>query len=273
MSKQRDHSERFRRAGGCLDHEAHRAQVVNAGGCVDHSAFEAKLEVERTCIRNDERKRFEILLDKIHEELISKGLISEGDHIIASMRENDSASPSEDTPIPVLLDNLHRMWTAPDESTWHQYLGSNAKEASARQTWAVLISRYFEGVFDRYWKSLEYSNRHGAQGAQELRLAEPREIKLPPGMTFEGSRTLKTATGQAKALGFFEYVQLLEQYFREHNIHPDNFNRRSGCLLPGMNILTVKNHVQTFINTSCYSMDSDKWSKLRRTLLEEFAPL
>ena len=266
----RDHSERVRRAGGCLDHDAHRAQVVNAGGCVDHSAFEAKLEVERTCIRNDERKRFEILLDKIREELISKGLLSEGDHIIASMRENGSASPSEDTPIPVLLDNLHRMWTAPDELTWHQYLGSNAKDAPARQTWAVLISRYFEGVFDRYWKSLEYSNRHGAQ---ELRLAEPREIKLPPGMTFEGSRTLKTATGQAKALGFFEYVQLLEQYFREHNIPPDNFNRRAGCLLAGINISTVKNHVQTFINTSCYSMDSDKWSKLRRTLLEEFAPL
>jgi hypothetical protein len=113
----RDHSERIRRAGGCLDHEAHRAQVVNAGGCVDHSAFEAKLEVERTFIRNDERKRFEILLDKIREELISKELISEGDHIIASLRENGSASPSEDTPIPVLLDNLHRMWTAPDEST------------------------------------------------------------------------------------------------------------------------------------------------------------
>ena len=78
----RDHSERIHRAGGCLDHEAHRAQVVNAGGCVDHSAFEAKLEVERTLIRNDERKRFEILLDKIREELISKELISEGDHII-----------------------------------------------------------------------------------------------------------------------------------------------------------------------------------------------
>jgi hypothetical protein len=39
----RDHSERIHRVGGCLDHEAHRAQVVNAGGCVDNSAFTAKL--------------------------------------------------------------------------------------------------------------------------------------------------------------------------------------------------------------------------------------
>jgi hypothetical protein len=28
----REHSEKFRRVGGCLDHDAHRAQVVNAGG-------------------------------------------------------------------------------------------------------------------------------------------------------------------------------------------------------------------------------------------------
>jgi hypothetical protein len=82
--------------------------------------------------------------------------------------------------MPVFLNQLHRMWTVPDESTWHKYLGSTTSVTDhAHQTWAVLISRYFEGVFDRYWNSFEYSNRHGAQ---EIRLAEPREIKIPHGM-------------------------------------------------------------------------------------------
>ncbi len=112
------------------------------------------------------------------------------------------------------------------------------------QTWTLLISRYFDGVFDQYWNSSEYSDRHGEQ---DFRLPEPREIKLPHVMTFEDSRTLKTDTGQDKTLGFFEYVQLLdtllEQYFREYNIPPTSFNRRTGCLLELITTIPVRNHV------------------------------
>ena len=46
---------------------------------------------------------------------------------------------------------------------------------------------------------------------KDLRLAEPRDIKLPHGVSFEGSRTLKTGTEQDKDLGFFEYLQPLER--------------------------------------------------------------
>jgi hypothetical protein len=130
--------------------------------------------------------------------------------------------------------------------------------------------RFFEGVFDPYWKSLEWTNR---QGAQELRLSEPREIKLPQVMTFQGSRTSKTVTAQATSLGFFEFLQRLEEYFREYNIPPTDFARRAACLLVGTH-MSIKPTVHTFVqDTTNYSVEKDKWSMLRQTLLEEYAPL
>lgn len=135
-----------------------------------------------------------------------------------------------------------------------------------------MASRYFGAVFDAYWTT-ENSSKPGEE--REVRLAEPRDIKLPQGVSFEGSRSLKTATGQAKALGCFEYLQLLEQYFREQNIAPHKFARRTVCLLQGITSVQVRSVVHTFVqSTSCYSEDENKkWGTLRQTLLEEYAPL
>jgi hypothetical protein len=162
------------------------------------------------------------------------------------------------------------MWSAPNESQWHIFRGSGRTDGHENESWSKLASRYFEGVFDPYWKSLEWTNR---QGPQELRLSEPREIKLPPAMTFQGSRTLKTATAQATSLGFFEFLQRLEEYFREHNIPPADFARRAACLLAGTH-MSIKSTVHTFVmGTTNYSVEKDKWCMLRQTLLEEYAPL
>ena len=84
----------------------------------------------------------------------------------------------------------------------------------------------------------------------------------------------KTATGQDKDLGFFEYLQPLEQYFREQNIPLSKFARREACSLQGITSVQVRSSVHTFVqSTSCYSVENDKWSKPRQTLLEEYAPL
>jgi hypothetical protein len=67
-----------------------------------------------------------------------------------------------------------------------------------------LSSRFFVHVFDSHWSSLAYTSKHSGQ---ELRFTEPiKELNLPPGLEWKGSKTLKTATAEATGVGFFEFL-------------------------------------------------------------------
>jgi len=51
---------------------------------------------------------------------------------------------------------------------------------------------------------------------------------------WKGSTTLKAATAQANGVGFFEYLQQIENFWKEQNIPPANYERRTTALLLGI---------------------------------------
>jgi hypothetical protein len=126
-------------------------------------------------------------------------------------------------------------------------------------------------LFDSHWSSLAYTSKHSGQ---ELRLAEPiKELKMPPGLEWKGSKTLKTATAEATGVGFFEFLQLIEQSCKEHNIPPTNYELRCAALLLGIQKVHLRVMVLPYVqDIGNYSVDGiDKWSELRRALLHQNA--
>ncbi len=108
------------------------------------------------------------------------------------------------TPTALLLKSQH-MWTIP-EDTAKFYPGRSLQQAmSTRLEWKDLVSRFFESVYDPYWESAEYLDRRRQQTSKEIRV-DSKDIKLPPGASWRGSTSLKTASGQSNGVGFFEYL-------------------------------------------------------------------
>ena len=106
----------------------------------------------------------------------------------------------------------------------------------------------------------------GLHSGQELRFTEPiKELKLPPGLEWKGSMTLKTATTEATGVGFFEFLQLIEQFCEEHNIPPTNYERRCVALLLGIQKVHLRTMVLPYVqDIGNYSAEgTDKWSELR----------
>ncbi len=153
----------------------------------------------------------------VDDAMASLTLDSELDH-------DHSASAS------TLLNKSQNMWRVARNSEQFLY----PREGSTRLTWEDLASRFFVSVYDSYWSSFAYTNKHSGQG-QVLRLTEPfKELKLPLGVKWKGSTTLKSATAQANGVGFFEYLQLIETFCKEQNIPPTNYERRTTALLLGI---------------------------------------
>ena len=132
-----------------------------------------------------------------------------------------------------LLRKSQQMWTIPEDST--QFFPGRSKEqaVSTRLEWKDLESRFFEVVYDPYWESVEYSSKVNKTKLGKIRV-ESKDIKLPAGASWRGSTSLKTVSGQSNSVGFFEYLQQIEQYCKEKNIAPSDFDRRKACLLSGV---------------------------------------
>ncbi len=123
---------------------------------------------------------------------------------------------SSDMSPAAFLNQSQFIWRVPRTSGQNNYSPNNG---SSRLTWEELTSRFFVHVFDSHWSSLAYSSKYSGQ---ELRLAEPiKELKLPPGLEWKGSKTLKTATTEATGVGFFEFLQLIEQFWLKHVFRRD----------------------------------------------------
>jgi hypothetical protein len=212
--------------------------------------------------------------------LVDKG-IRGGEHVIAEVEDEFATGlpppgqtqtnelNSSDMSPAALLNQSQFIWRVPRTSGPNNYSPNNG---SSRLTWEELSSRFFVHVFDSHWSSLAYTSKHSGQ---ELRLAEPiKELKLPPGLEWKGSKTLKTATAEATGVGFFEFLQLIEQFCKEHNIPPTNYERRCGALLLGIQKVHLRALVLPYVqDIGNYSADgTDKWSELRRTLLHQNAP-
>ncbi len=130
-----------------------------------------------------------------------------------------------------------------------------------------LTSRFFVHVFDSHWSSLTYTSKHSGQ---ELRFTEPiKDLKLLPGLEWKGSKTLIAATAEATGVGFFEFLQLIEQFCEEHNIPPTNYERRCVALLLGIQKVHLRDMVLPYVqDIGNYSAEgTDKWSELRRAFL------
>ena len=69
-------------------------------------------------------------------------------------------------------------------------------------------------------------------------------------------------------------MQLIEQFCKEHNIPPTNYERRCAALLLGIQKVHLRALVLPYVqDIGNYSADgTDKWSELRRTLLHQNAP-
>ncbi len=85
---------------------------------------------------------------------------------------------------------------------------------------------------------------------------------------------MKSATAQANGVGFFEYLQLIENFCKEKNIPTANYERRTTALLlgieePHLRAMVIP-HVQDIGKYA--GDDMDKWSELRKILLQKFAP-
>jgi hypothetical protein len=76
-------------------------------------------------------------------------------------------------------------------------------------------------------------------------------------------------------MGFFEYLQQIEQYCKEKNFAPSEFDRRATCLLSGVSetVPYLKNQIQQHVQNMISETDTDdKWGKLWKLLLKEYVP-
>ena len=174
-----------------------------------------------------------------------------------------------------LLRKSQQMWTLPEDTD--QFFPGRSKQpvGSTRVEWKHLASRFFENVYygDPYWKSDEYLEKFNKQTSIEIRV-ESKDIKQPPGTSWRGSTSLKTDSGQSHGVAFFEYLQQIEQYCKEKNISPSDFDRRSVCLLSGVpeTVPYLKNQIQQHVQIMIYETGTtEKWSNLRQLLLKEYA--
>ena len=171
----------------------------------------------RDKIQQEELSKRHRMLNRIRMRLVDKG-IKGGEQIIAEVEDEQTSelNSSEMSPA-ALLNQSQFIWRVPRTSGQYQYSPNNG---SSRMTWEELTSRFFVHVFDSHWSSLAHTSKHGGQ---ELRLTEPiKELKPPPGLEWKGSKTLKTGTTEATGVGFFEFLQLIEQFCKEHNIPQTN---------------------------------------------------
>jgi hypothetical protein len=72
----------------------------------------------------------------------------------------------------------------------------------------------------------------------------------------------------------FEFLKLIEQFCKEHNIPPTNYEHRCTVLLLGIQKVHLRVMVLPYVqDIGNYSADgTDKWSELRRVLLHQNAP-
>ena len=86
---------------------------------------------------------------------------------------------------------------------------------------------------------------------------------------------MKVSLGQSNGMGFFEYFQEIEQYCKEKNFAPSEFDHRASCLLRGVSetVPYLKNQTQQHVQSMIYETDADdKWGKLWKLLLKEYVP-
>jgi hypothetical protein len=265
----KEHADNVLKSNGCLHMHDHAANVLKVGGCLDARTHTAREQDMRDKIQQEELSKRHRMLNHIRMRLVDKG-IKGGEQIIAEVEDEQTSelNSSEMSPA-ALLNQSQFIWRVPRTSGQYQYSPNNG---SSRMTWEELTSRFFVHVFDSHWSSLAYTSKHGGQ---ELRLTEPiKELKLPPGLEWKGSKTLKTATAEATGVGFFEFLQLIEQFCKEHNIPPTNYERRCAALLLGIQKVHLRAMVLPYVqDIGNYSADgTDKWSELRRSLLHQNAP-
>jgi hypothetical protein len=276
----KEHADNVIKSNGCLHSQDHATNVLKVGGCLDVRAHTAREQDIRDKIQQEELSNRHRMLNRIRMRLVDKG-IRGGEQVIAEVEDEFATGVpppgqtqtnelnSSDMSPASLLNQSQFIWRVPRTSGQNNYSPNNG---SSRMTWEELSSRFFVHVFDSHWSSLAYTSKHSGQ---QFHLVEPiKELKLPPGLEWKGSKTLKTATVEATGVGFFEFLQLIEQYCKEHNIPPTNYERRCAALLLGIQKVHLRAMVLPYVqDIGNYSADGiDKWSELRRALLHQNAP-
>ena len=106
------------------------------------------------------------------------------DEAVASITLDIALDHDHSASASVLLNKSQNMWRVTrNQELLEQFL--YPREGTTRLTWEDLASRFFVSVYDSYWSSFAYMNKHSGQ---ELRLTEPfRELKLPIGVKWKGS--------------------------------------------------------------------------------------